>query len=136
MKLHGTFEVTGWNEEAYREEAGEKLTRASVTQRFSGTVEGQGSVEWLMCYRPDATAHFVGLQRIEGRVDGKLGAITLETVGDFDGEKATGDWRVVPGAGTGAFEHATGKGHFTAPMGPAATFDLQLRFLQPAHAGN
>ena len=48
MKLHGTFEVTGWDEQAYREQGGEKLTRASVTQRFSGSVDGEGSVEWLM----------------------------------------------------------------------------------------
>jgi len=129
MKLHGAFEVTGWDEKPYWERDGEKLTKASVTQKFSGDVEGEGSVEWLMCYRPDGTAHFVGLQRIEAEARGKPGVLTIETTGEFDGNKAAGDWRVIPGAGSGAFEGATGKGRFTAPMGPAATFDLQLRFL-------
>ena len=60
----GTFKIEAWDEHAYSESNdGAKLTRAAVKQAFSGDIEGEGAVEWLMCYRPDQTADFVGLQR-------------------------------------------------------------------------
>jgi hypothetical protein len=74
QKLKGEFQVTGWDEKPYLERDGKRLTRASVTQKFSGAIQGEGSVEWLMCYRPDGTADFVGLQHIDAIVDGRDGA--------------------------------------------------------------
>src|SRR6266498_3921468 len=56
MALKGEFELKSWDEKAFVEGNGEKLTHASVTQHFTGDVKGDGSVEWLMCYRPDGTA--------------------------------------------------------------------------------
>lgn len=65
----GGFEVGDWNEETYQELDGDaKLTRASVTQTFTCDIDGQGHVEWLVCYRKDGTALFVGVQRIDGSV--------------------------------------------------------------------
>ena len=49
----GTFEVLTGGEDAYREAEGEaRLTHAHGRQRFSGGIEGDGSIEWLMCYLP------------------------------------------------------------------------------------
>jgi hypothetical protein len=63
----GSFEVRQWNEAPYEEfEDGAKLTRAEVEQRFSGDIAGDGAAQWLMSYRKDGTAHFVGLQRVTG----------------------------------------------------------------------
>jgi hypothetical protein len=63
------FKIDGWEEHPYLEtENGGKLTRAHVKQTFDGDIDGRGEVEWLMCYRPDNTADFVGLQHIVGRV--------------------------------------------------------------------
>jgi hypothetical protein len=57
-----SFEIQAWDEDTYQELGGDgKLTRASVKQAFSGDIEGTGSVEWLMCYRDQNQAHFVGL---------------------------------------------------------------------------
>lgn len=87
----GTFEVTSWDEETYRElEDGAKLTRASVTQTFSGDVRGEGSVVWLMCYHPDGTARFVGLQHVAASIGQRTGGFVLEAIGDFDGDEAKG----------------------------------------------
>jgi len=81
----GQFELASWNEDTYQElDGGAKLTRASVTQDFSGDVTGGGTVEWLMCYRPDGTARFVGLQRVEGTVGGMEGSFVAESVGNFE----------------------------------------------------
>ena|SRR5689334_5954319 len=121
----GQFELASWNEDTYEElGSGGKLTRASVTQQFSGDVTGAGAVEWLMCYQADGTARFVGWQRVDGSVGGAEGSFVLATDGEFDGGKAVGRWTVVPGSGSGDLAGLTGEGRFEAPHGPTATFTL------------
>jgi hypothetical protein len=124
-RAEGSFEVTSWNEESYEElEGGGKLTRASVEQRFSGAIVGHGAVQWLMAYRSDGTAHFVGLQRVRGSVGARTGSFLLETSGEFDGVEAHGTWSVVPRSGTGELEGLRGTGAFRAPHGSKAAFEL------------
>ena len=103
MSTHAqaTFEVQSWDENTYEELDGDaKLTRASVGQGFTGDLEGDGSVEWLMCYREDKTADFVGLQRFVGRLGGRSGSFVMQTQGSFDGTEAKGSLAVVERSGT------------------------------------
>jgi Protein of unknown function (DUF3224) len=125
----GKFKVQSWDEQSYSEiDSGGKLTRASVTQAFEGDLEGDGSVEWLMCYRPDQTADFVGLQRVSGRLGERSGSFVLRTEGTFDGKEAKGEWSVVPGSGSGELAQLRGEGGFSAPLGSEAsvTLDYEL----------
>jgi Protein of unknown function (DUF3224) len=126
----GTFKIEGWDETTYAETGdGGKLTRASVKQAFAGDIEGEGSVEWLMCYRPDQTADFVGLQRITGRVGERSGSFALlQTDGTFDGQEARGELAVVPGSGTGDLRGLRGRGRFSAPHGGEATVNLDYDY--------
>jgi hypothetical protein len=126
----GTFKIEGWDERPYAEiEGGRKLTQASVKQAFAGDVEGEGAVEWLMCYRPDQTADFVGLQRIVGTIGGRSGSfVLLQTEGTFDGRVARGRLSVVPGSGTGDMEGLRGSGEFSAPHGGEPTVRLEYDF--------
>ena len=72
----GTFEVTPGIEEALHEiDDGPKLTHATGTQRFTGDLQADGAVDWLMCYLQDGSATFVGLQRIDGSVGGRTGHV-------------------------------------------------------------
>lgn len=124
-KAKGSFDVTSWNEETYEERAeGAKLTRAWGDQTFSGDIKGDGAVTWLMSYRPDGTAHYIGLQRISGSVAGKKGSLIIEAAGEFDGKTSKGTWAVVDGSGTDGLEGISGKGTFKAGPGPKATYDL------------
>ena len=78
--------MTGGTEDPYDElEGGIKLTHASGSQSFSGDIDGEGAVHWLMLYRADKTAHFVGLQRITGSVGGQTGSFVAAAEGDHDG---------------------------------------------------
>ena len=121
----GKFDIASWDEEPYEEiDAARKLTRATVTQRFSGDITGDGAVQWLMFYRTDGTADFVGLQRVDGKLGGKQGSFVLQTIGSFDGTKAAGDWTVVPGSGTDGLEGLQGTGRMEAPMGSTASYEL------------
>jgi hypothetical protein len=122
----GTFEVTGGGEDVYRQAEGEvKLTRARGTQRFSGDLVGEGSVEWVFCYFPAGGGRFLGLQRIEGLLGGRRGSFVLESIGDHDGRQSRGVWRVIPGSGTGELEGITGQGDFHAPGGREVSYMLE-----------
>ena len=125
-----SFKIAGWDEKTYTElEDGGKLTQASVKQAFSGEIEGDGAVEWLMCYRPDSTAEFVGLQHFVGRIGGRSGSFALlQTAGSFDGTEARGELSVVPGSGTQDLRGLRGNGEFSAPIGSVAAVTLDYDF--------
>lgn len=124
--IRGTFAIADWQEETLDETDGVRTTRVVGRQSFTGGIEGEGRVAWLLCYRSDGTARFVGLQRIEGLVDGRSGSIVLEASGDHDGTSSSGTWTVITGSGTGALDRALGTGGFRAPGGPTVDYELQL----------
>lgn len=124
--LNGSFEVESWDESPYDERDGRRLTKASVTQRFSGGVSGEGSAEWLMSYNEDATARFVGLQLVDGEIAGRRGTFVLETHGEFDGRVARWEAAVVPGSPRGDLKGISGHGRFEAPLGSTAKFYLEV----------
>jgi hypothetical protein len=131
-KAKGSFAVTSWNEETYEDRGGDaKLTRAWGDQTFSGGIEGDGMVMWLMSYRPDGSAHYIGLQRIRGSVAGHAGSFIIEAAGEFDGTRSKGTWAVIEGSGSGDITDLSGKGTFRAGPGPKATYALDYR-LAPA----
>jgi hypothetical protein len=123
--ITGKFKYTSWDENAYEElESGRRLTRASVALDVAGDLEGEGSAEWLMCYRPDKTATFTGLQTLRGRLGDRQGSFVVQSDGTFDGELARGRWTIVPGSGTDDLREIHGAGAWQAPHGPEATFEL------------
>jgi hypothetical protein len=126
INAKGTFQVTSWDEKPYHEDGSRKLTLAIVDQTFSGDISGAGVARWLMTYAPDGTAHFVGLQHVDGAVQGRHGTFVLETIGDFDGEMAR--WRagVVDGSVAGQLTGLKGSGRFAAPHGSEASYEIEL----------
>ena len=125
-----TFTIEGWDEKPFAEiEGGGKLTQASVKRAFSGDIEGEGAVEWLMCYRPDQTADFVGIERITAQLGERSGSfVVLQTDGIFDGKEAWGRLSVVPGSGTGDLSGLRGTGEFSAPRGGETSLVLDYDF--------
>lgn len=125
----GRFEITSWDEDEYDPAAqSTRLARATVSQTFSGDVEGEGSVIYLMAYASESWAQFVGQQRISGTIDGRTGTFVLHLSGTYDGEKAEAEWSVVPGSATEELSGLRGTGSFSAPLGGTATFELDYEF--------
>lgn len=123
----GTFTVTGGSEQPIHEAEGEvRLTRVSGTQRFAGGIVGEGSVDWVFCYRPDRTASFLGFQRLQGSIAGRTGSLVLESTGEHDGHRSHGGWRVVAGSGTGDLAGIRGEGSFDAPGGAQVSYELEF----------
>lgn len=105
------FAINSWDEKPYNEgQDVPKLTRAAVTKTFTGDVEGEGQVEYLMMYRSDGSATFVGLERIVGSINGKNGSFVLQRNGEFEGGQARESYSVVSGSGTGELRGLAGTG--------------------------
>jgi Protein of unknown function (DUF3224) len=129
MHATSTFEVGGWDEQAIlAENGGPKATRAVVTRSFEGDIAGEGAVEWLMGYRDDGTATFVGLERIVGRLGERAGSFLLQHTGTFDGQLARGHVQVVAGTGTEGLRDLTGEGSFEAGLGAEGTRSFELDY--------
>ena len=121
----GSFEVRGGTEDPYDElDGGIKLTHASGSQTFSGDVDGDGDVHWLMLYRADKTAHFVGLQRITGSIGGRTGSLVAAAEGDHDGTGSTITFSIIPNSGTAGLTGIAGDGTLVAKGGPKGTYEL------------
>ena len=126
---YGTFEVTPGGEETLHESGdGPTLTHATGTQRFTGDLQADGAVDWLMCYLPDRSATLVGLQRIDGSLAGRTGTFVMQAVGGHDGTGSRAIWTVVPGSGTNGFAGIRGEGSFDAAGGRTVTYALEYRF--------
>jgi len=125
----GTFEVTLGGEDTLHEiDGGPRLAHATGTQRFTGDLQADGAVDWLMCYLPDRSATFVGLHRIDGSIDRRSGTFVMHADGSHDGTGSDGTWTVVPGSGTGGLVGIAGEGSFHAAGGPTVTYVLEFRF--------
>jgi hypothetical protein len=105
------FSIKSWDEKPYSEGPDQpKMTRASVTKTFTGDIAGESHLEYLMMYRSDGTATFVGLERIVGTLAGKKGSFVLQRTGVFEGGLAQESYSVVPGSGTGELRALRGEG--------------------------
>jgi hypothetical protein len=119
------FAITNWDEKPYNEEPGlPRLTRAAVTRTFTGDIDGESHVEYLMMYRSDGTATFVGLERIVGHLGGKAGSFVLERIGAFEDGQAKESYSVVPGSGTGELRALRGEGASAVGHGMEHPFTL------------
>jgi type V secretory pathway adhesin AidA len=127
-KARGKFTVESGGEDAYEALAGGvRLTHAQGTQSFTGDIKGDGAVHWLMLYRGDKTAQFVGLQRISGTIGGRRGTVVLAAEGTHDGKGSQISLEVVPGSGSGDLAGLSGKGKLVNPGAKAGTYELDYK---------
>jgi hypothetical protein len=119
------FAIKNWDEQAYSEGQDlPRLTRASVTKTFTGDIEGEGQVEYLMMYRSDSSATFVGLERVIGRIGAKSGTFVLQRIGVFEGGQAKESYSVIPGSATGDLQGLVGDGSSAVGHGMEHPFTL------------
>jgi uncharacterized protein DUF3224 len=121
----GEFQVRGGGEDPLREAGDVRVAHAHGEQAFSGAIDADGHIDWLMCYRADRTATFVGIQVLDGSIDGRRGTFLLTSIGDHDGKASTGRWEVVAGSGSGALAGIAGEGDWTAGPGPTGSYRLR-----------
>jgi hypothetical protein len=123
----GTYTTKNWDEKSFSEiEGAGKLTRASVVDTFEGDIQGEATLEYLMAYRDDQFASFVGLERVVGRIGDRSGSFALQQHGTFENGVVKATWSVVSDSGTGDLRGLRGEGGYfwDAPQGQSATFTL------------
>ena len=121
------FAIKNWDEKPYSEGEGlPRLTRAQVTKSFTGDIEGESQVDYLMMYRGDGSATFIGLERIVGRLGGKSGSFVLQRTGVFESGQAKESYSVVPGSGTGELVGLLGEG--TSAVGHGSEHPMMLNY--------
>jgi hypothetical protein len=119
------FAIKSWDEKPYSEGQDEpRLTRASVTKTYTGDIEGEGQVEYLMMYRSDGSATFVGLERVVGRMGSKTGTFVLQRTGVFESGQAKESYAVIRGSATGDLRGLRGDGSSAVGHGMEHPFTL------------
>jgi hypothetical protein len=104
------------------------LTKIHVQESFSGDIVGDGVVEFLQAARADASASFVGIERVTGTVAGRTGTFLLQDAGTVEASIVSGTWFVIPGSGTGELAGLRGEGGFRANLGEGAQVHLDCWF--------
>jgi hypothetical protein len=131
QRANGRFVIKSWDEKPYSEDQGlPKLTRANVTKTFTGDIAGEGQVEYLMMYRTDGSATFVGLERFVGRIAGRTGTFVLQRTGVFESGEAKESYSVVPGSGTGELLGLRGDGSSAVGHGMEHPFTLNYELVE------
>jgi len=108
-----TFCMSRWDEETTKElPNGAKLTRAEVTQSYTGDMSGEGTVEYVMAYTPGSPVKFVGLEVLTGTIGGRSGTVVIQHDGVFSGNAAHSSWIFVEGSGTDDLISLHGSGSY------------------------
>src|SRR5262245_12146316 len=130
------FAITSWDEKPYNEGQDlPRLTRASVTKTYTGDIAGDGHVEYLMMYRSDGTATFVGLERVVGRIAGLVGSFVLQRTGIFEAGQAKESYSVIPGSATGELHGLLGEGTSAVGHGMEHPFSLSYELARSDSPG-
>ena len=125
--MSGTFDIDDWDESTFAgTEGSTRLTAATVAKSYHGDLEGTAKLTYLMTYRPDGTASFMGHELVETAVDGKKGSFALKHDGEFAEGAAKGSLEVIDGSGTGELEGITGSGSYEASPKGSWTLDLMV----------
>jgi len=127
QSANARFAIKSWDEKPYSEGEGlPKLTRASVIKTFTGDIDGEGHVEYLMMYRSDGSASFLGLERFVGRLGGKTGTFILQRTGVFEDGQAKESYSVITGSATGELHGLRGDG--SSALGHATEYPFTLNY--------
>ncbi|HET6335508.1 MAG TPA: DUF3224 domain-containing protein [Polyangiales bacterium] len=109
IRAEGTFEITVVQEPPYESADGVTLARASLSKKFSGTLEGSSTVQMLGAHTTVAgSAGYVALERLVGRVGTRAGSFVLQHNGWMQSGETHLTVTVVPDSGTGELKGLSG----------------------------
>lgn len=110
MKVSGTFTVAMDGEPPFDDIANVTMARARSDKRFSGPLEGSSQLHILAARTAISnSAAYVGLERIEGELDGRSGSFLTVHLGvrNRGDDRLTID--IVPDSGTGELRGIMGQ---------------------------
>lgn len=116
MRCEAKYKIAGWDEKTFSEpdamggpgHAG-KLTKASVRKTYSGDLEGEGLLEYLLCFKDDGSAEYVGYERVTAKLDGVPGSFVFRHNGTYSDDRMMQTSVIVEGSGTGGLSGISGR---------------------------
>ena len=127
---NSTWSVSSWEESPTGDlQKGQKINRARVVKSYSGDLEGEGIVEYIMAYISETEAEFVGVEYFNGVVDGRTGSFMFRHTGTFTSGVVNSVWEVVTGSGHGDLENLSGTVTFEA--GHQADYQIEFEYELP-----
>lgn len=109
------FEIDSWEETTVSQvEDGPNVIRASVTQSYTGDLEGEGKLEYLMTTFDDTFSTFMGTEQFVGELKNRRGSFVLSHEGTHENGVAKSKYHIVENSGTGELTGIRGEGEFEA----------------------
>lgn len=129
MRCEAKYKIAGWDEKTFSEpdssgHAG-KLTRASVKKTYSGDLEGEGILEYLLAYKDDGSAEYMGYERVTGKLDGVAGSFVFRHTGTYSNDRMVQTSSIVEGSGTGGLIGISGRTEIMAGHDKDYPFTLE-----------
>jgi hypothetical protein len=122
------FQLDSFEEQPpYANDQGVRYTRVSISKTFSGDLVAQGKVEMLSVRAEPGGAGYVAVERIVGRLHGKLGSFALLHIGTMQGATPWARWPVVPGSGGGELTGISGEARIEIDADGAHTLYLEYQ---------
>ena len=123
VSLSCRFDAGAWSEQPLQQTEGAgALKRASGAHALSGSLEGQGWLEYQLLHQADGSGavSFIGYERVVARWGDKQGSLVLRHEGEYSAAAGTrGELLVMPGSGSGDFAGLCGDGRIVARAGEA-----------------
>jgi hypothetical protein len=125
--------LKSWDEQPFSEvEGGPKLARADVSIGYTGEMEGEGTLIYLMTYHSDEDVRSIGLERVSGRLGERQGSFVLQHDCVLEDGAAVDTVTVVPGSATRALRGLRGGGSFIWEHGEDGRLTLDYDFDEQA----
>jgi hypothetical protein len=112
----------------YDQTVGPALMEVSITETFTGDMDGQSPVRALQLMRDDRSASLVSMQRFQGKLGARQGTFVLQGSEVVEKGKIKATWFVVPGSGTGDLSGLRGEGGFQGQFGKGSVGTLDYWF--------
>lgn len=93
--LTGQFQIQDWQETTQSEYELGKRNLAMVKLAYSGDVEGNSELQYLLSYQTDGSADFVGFETIQASIKSTIGSLVLKHTGRFEAGVASSQFEVV-----------------------------------------
>jgi Protein of unknown function (DUF3224) len=127
-RASATFVNTTYDEEPYDDRDGTVLGRIHITRTFASDIEGESSAELLTARTEAASAAYVALDRIAGRLDDRSGSFVLAHHGTVSAGGAETAASVVPDSATRELEGLRGRGSISVAEDGTYTLLLEYEF--------
>jgi hypothetical protein len=112
----------------YDQTASPTLMEISLTETFTGDIQGESPVRALEILRDDQSANLVSVQRFRGKLGERQGTFVLQGFEIVENGRIRATWFVVPGSGTGDLTGLRGEGGFEGQFGKGSEGTLDYWF--------